>query len=241
MYYHIVFQSTNLNTFYFMKWIMNNSLLGSINKKAVNTFRKDLLQMLRIGKEIDRYYAESHQDVDIYKKKFNSLMNEFNKKYKNLKLKIVKKPNVINLKILLNEKSARDCFENAASKIIGVQSIGASKFGTAIVSNPDQFTSELEKAKTKLYITYYNPQTGTTNVFLQYDKKEKKVEIVYELEEIENEPNPEFQLVAYYALNQPYNEKINLHDEGATLGFSHIPGHVEKAEYFRKFDRHISE
>ena len=141
----------------------------------------------------------------------------------------------------MNEKSVRDCFENAASKIIGVQAIGTSNFGTAIVSDAEAFSNQLEKTKSKLYITYYSPQTGTTNVFLQYDKKEKKVELVYDIKEIENEPSPEFQLAAYYALNQPYNEKINLHDEGATLGFSSLLSHVEKAEYFRKFDPPFTE
>ena len=220
---------------------MNNTLLGSIGKKAINEFKKDLLQMLRIGKEIDRYYAESQPDLDTYLKKFKSLIDSFNKKYKNLKLKQEKKKNEIILKIFLNEKNVRDCFENAATKIIGLQSIGKSKFGTAVVSNPEDFSKELEKAKNKLYITYYNPQTGTTNVFLQYDKKEKKLELVYDLKEIENEPSPEFQLAAYYALNQEYNKKINIHDEGATLGFSHIPSHVEKADWFRKFDPRAGE
>lgn len=220
---------------------MNNTLLGSIDKKAINTFRKDLLQMLRMGKEIDRYYAESNSDIDTYMKKFSSLVDSFNKKYKNIKLKMIKKTNEINLKLLLNEKSVRDCFENAASKIIGVQAIGVSNFGAAVVSDAEAFSNELEKAKNKLYITYYSPQTGTSNVFLQYDKKEKKAELVYDIKEIENEPNPEFQLAAYYALNQPYNEKINLHDEGATLGFSHITLDSDKVDYLRKFDPHIGE
>ena len=73
------------------------------------------------------------------------------------------------------------------------------------------------------------------------DKKEKKVQLIYDFEEIENEPSAEFQLAAYYALSQPYNKKINLYHESAALGFLSIPGHVEKAEYFRKFDPHISE
>lgn len=219
----------------------NGTLLASIDKKAINTFRKDLLQMLRIGKGIDRYYAEAQSDLDIYLKKFDSLISSFNKKYKNLKLKAIKKTNEIDLKILLNEKNVRGCFENAASKIIGVQSIGTSKFGAATVSDPEAFSKEVEKIKNKLHITYYNPQTGTTNVFLQYDKKEKKVQLAYDIKEIENESNPEFQLAAYYALNQPFNKKINIHDEGATLGFSSWLSHAEKAEWFRKFDRHISE
>ena len=122
-----------------------------------------------------------------------------------------------------------------------MQSIGISNFGAATVSDAEAFANELEKSKSKLYITYYSPQTGTSNVFLQYNRKGKKVELVYDIEEIENEPSAEFQLAAYYALNQPYNKKINLHDEGATLGFSSVSSHVEKAEYFRKFDPHISE
>jgi|TARA_Y100000310_G_scaffold311565_1_gene357965 hypothetical protein len=220
---------------------MGNTLLDSIEKKSINEFRKDLLQMLRVGDGINRYYAESQSDLDTYLKKFNSLINLFNKKYKNLKLRLERKTTEINLKIFLNEKSVRGCFENAASKILGVQSIGKSKFGTASVSNAEDFSNELEKAKNKLYITYYTPQTGTTNLFLQYDKKEKKVELIYDIKEIENEPSPEFQLTAHYALNQPHNKKINIHDEGATLGFSFLLSHVEKAEYFRKFDLHVDE
>ena len=216
-------------------------LLNSIDKKAISEFRKDLLQMLRLGKWIDRYYAESHQDLDTYLQKFNSLIETFNKKYKNLKMKLVRKTNETDLKIFLNENSVKDCFANSASKIIGLQSIGISNFGAAVVSDAEAFANELEKSKNKLYIAYYDPNTGTSNVFLQYDKKEKKVQLVYDLEEIENEPSAEFQLAAYYALNQPYNKKINLHDEGATLGFSYVSSHVEKAEYFRKFDPHISE
>ena len=78
---------------------MNNTLLASINKKAINEFKKDLLQMLRIGREIDRYYSESQSDLDTYLKKFNSLINSFNKKYKNLKLKMIKNPLLICLEL----------------------------------------------------------------------------------------------------------------------------------------------
>ena len=220
---------------------MNNTLLASVSKKAINEFREDLLQMLRVGKEIDMYYAKSHSDVDIYMKKFNSLISLFNKKYKDINLKLAKKTTSLDLKLLFNEKSVRDCFENAASKIIGVQSIGTSKFGTAVVSDQESFSKQVEKIKDKIYITYYNPKIGTTNIFLQFDKKEKKVQIVYDIKEIENEPSPEFQLSAYYALNQPYNKKIDIHDEGATLGFSSFIGPIGNKEYYERFDRHITE
>ncbi|MBW2975828.1 hypothetical protein KY347_00110 [Candidatus Woesearchaeota archaeon] len=219
---------------------MNNSLLGSIDKKSVNEFRKDLLQMLRIGQEMDRYYAESNQDFGNYIKKFKSLVESFNKKYKGLNLKIAKKPNEVELKMLINEKNVKECFASSASKITGLQSIGVSSFGAVVVSDAESFANELEKAKDRLYIAYYNPQTGKSNLFLQYNKKEKKVELVYDKEEIENEPSAEFQLAAYYALIKGCNKKINLHDEGATLGFSSLLSHIEKMKYFEKFDPHMA-
>ena len=150
---------------------MNNTLLASIDKTAINEFRKDLLQMLSIGKWIDKNYGEENIDLTAYINKFNSLIDSFNKKYKNLKLKLVKKTTQLDLHIFLNEKNVKSCFENVASKIIGVNSIGTSTFGTVGVADTEGFANALEKVKNKLYITYYNPQTGTSNVFLQYDKK----------------------------------------------------------------------
>jgi len=154
--------------------MVDGTLLGNIDRKSISEFRKDLLEMLRIGKELDEQYGESNQDIEVYIKKFDSLIKKFNKKYKNITLKFVKKIDKIELKIFLNEKTVKDAFANSASKVIGVQAIGTSKFDTAGVADAKIFTNELEKAKDKLYISYYNPQTGTSKVYLQYDRKAKK-------------------------------------------------------------------
>lgn len=220
---------------------MDSPLLASIEKGAIKTFRKDLLQMLNAAKGMDKYYFEAKQDFHNYLEKFESLVEGFNKKYKGIKLKIVKKTEEMELKIFLDEKNVKDCFANSASKIVGLQAIGASGFGAATISDTAGFSDEVERAKSKLYITYYNPQTGTTNVFLKYDGKEKKVGLVYDMEEIQNEPSPEFQLAAYYALSQGYNKKISLHDEAGTLGFSYIPYPAEKARFHRKFNPRAGE
>src|SRR3989344_7093619 len=118
---------------------MNNTLLGFIDKKAINEFRKDLLEMLRLGNWLDKNYTSENIDVTAYIKKFNSLIESFNRKYKNLKLKLVKNIECIELKILLNETNVRDCFENAASKIIGVQAIGISNFGAVGIADTEAF------------------------------------------------------------------------------------------------------
>ncbi|MBI2208519.1 hypothetical protein HYU50_03410 [Candidatus Woesearchaeota archaeon] len=219
---------------------MANGLLAGIDKKSVNEFREDLLGMLRVSEEMERYYAESNQDFDSYLKKFNSLIDSFNKKYKGLKLKLLKKAEALELSILLDEKSVKDAFANSGSKLIGVQSIGANGFGTASVSDPEGFSAELERAKYKLYISYYHPQAGTSNVFMQYDKKAKKVRLIYDAD-IENEPSAEFQMAAYYALSQGYSKKIKINEEAATLGFSSWPDHSAKADYHRKFDTYLTE
>ena len=220
---------------------MADTILGSVDGKAVNQFRKDLLEMLRIGNEIDLYYADSNSDIDVYIKKFEKLIKSFNKKYENLTLKLVKKTETIELRVFLNEKNVKDAFANSASKIIGVQSIGASKFGVASVSEAEKFANELEKAKIKLHITYFNPQSGAGTIFLQYDNKAKKIQLVYDIEEIENEPSAEFQLAAFYALSKGYNKKIKIHDEATTLGFSSIPDHLVKRKSLEGHDPHFSE
>ena len=220
---------------------MDSPLLASIDKGAIKTFRKDLLQMLSAAKGMDKYYFEAKQDFHNYLKKFESLVEGFNKKYKEIKLKIAKKTEEMGLTIFLNEKNVKDCFANSASKIVGLQAVGASGFGAATISDTAAFSGEVEKAKSKLYITYYNPQTGTANVFLKYDGKEKKVELVYDMEEIQNEPSAEFQLVAYYALSRGYSKKIELHDEARTLSFSYIPYPAEKARFQRKFNPRAGE
>lgn len=219
---------------------MNSPLLKPFDKKAISAFRKDLLQTLRIAKNIDRYYQDANSNLDFYMDKFKSLVDMFNKKYKGIKIRPIKKTSEIELKIFLNEKNVQECFANSASKVIGVQSIGKLT-PTVVVSDTEAFANKLEKAKDKLHLTYYNPDTGKSTVFLHYDKKEKKIELVYGMEEIVNEPSPEFQIAAYYALAQGYNNKINLHNEGAVLGFSFVPYHAEKAEILRKFDPDIGE
>tara|TARA_Y100000310_G_C20658862_1_gene803547 strand:+ start:1324 stop:1989 length:666 start_codon:yes stop_codon:yes gene_type:complete len=218
-----------------------SALLQSIKKRDVNEFRKDLLGMLRVVDGLDMAYGQSNLDVSEDIKKFDSLIKSFNKKYKNLKLKLIKKSGKIELKILLNEKAVKDAFENSASKIMGLQSIGVSSFGAVMTSDPDSFTKEINKIKNKLYMVYGGSQNGLTKVFLVYDKKARKVQLAYDVEDIGIEFNPEFQIAAYYALNGGYNEKIKIYEEASTLGFSLWPDHNIKNDYFHKFYPHSGE
>ena len=215
-------------------------LLANISSKAVNEFKKDLFGFLRVSKEIDKSFSKSHSDVDIYIKKFESLIQSFNRKYRNLQLKLIKKTDSIELKMLINEKSAKDAFANSASKILGLQSIGISNYTDAPMSSTAQFTDEIGKIKDKIHIYYLIQNSGPSKLFLCYDGKAKKTELVYD-DEIESEQSAEFQTAAFYALNDGYNNKIKIDHEASTLGFSLWPDHLTKEKYFAKFDPHFSE
>tara|TARA_Y100000031_G_C8141607_1_gene347866 strand:+ start:150 stop:926 length:777 start_codon:yes stop_codon:yes gene_type:complete len=221
--------------------VMAESMLFTgIDKRSVNGFHKDIVAVLRVSKELDRYYGESKSDLDDYIKKFEKLIKDFNRKYKGLKLKLVKKVDELQVRMLLNEKNIKSAFENSASKVIGLQSIGRNSYGTVEVSNGDKFAGELEKTKGKLYLTYYNPDTGSSKVFLQYDSKARKVQLVYD-EDVENEPGAEFQIAAFYALKEGYDKKIKVHDEAATFGFSDIPDYEAKREHLDRHDPYLNE
>jgi hypothetical protein len=220
---------------------MESQLLITFSRKQISSFRDDLVQMVRIGKHMDRLYPLGHSDIDQYLNKFSKLVEIFNKKYKGIKFKIAKKSDELQLKLFLNEKSIKDCFSKSASKIVGLQSAGKSKFGAAVVSDSATFSKQLQEAKNKLYLTYYDPELGVSSLLLKYDKSEKKVQVIYNIEEIEYEPSPEFQVAAFYALSQKPNDKLNIYSEGSTLGFDFVPTHAEKAEWYRDFDLHINE
>jgi hypothetical protein len=220
---------------------MESQLLKSFSRKQISNFRDDLIQMIRIWENMDRFYAIGHSDIDVYLKKFSNIVEIFNKKYKGLKFRISKKAHEIQLNLFLNEKNIRECFSRSASKIIGLQSVGKSKFGAAVVSDSEALSKQLKEVKEKLYLTFYDPDIGVSSMYLKYDKKERKVQIIYEVDEIKYEPSPEFQIAAFYALSQKPNEKINVYAEGSTLGFDFIQTHAEKADWYRDFDLHINE
>ena len=219
----------------------NNDLLSGISQKDIKVFSKDFSQLLRVASEIDKYYAEWKQDIDKYLPKFEEFVNLFNKKYKNIKVKVLKKIDGINVKVLLNEKTVKELFNNCASRIIGLKSIGTKNFGAADITETGKFADEIDKIKDSVYLTYYLPETGIYSVFLSKSKNEKMVELHWEIKESVNEPSPDFRICAYYALKDGYNKKSKLFDEGGTFGFTNLLTRKERHEWLHKFNPHVLE
>ena len=213
---------------------MANDVLSDYSREDINHFNRDIAQVARIAKEIDRYYGKWHSDINKYIPKYKKFIESFNKKYKGITLKVGIGLEKIETRFLLNEKSIKDVFSNVASRIIGLKAVGVSKFDVVDVTDSEGFMKEVEKGKDKLHITYYDPELGTRHVFLSCDDKKKMVELHYDNKQIVLDNSPEFKIACFYALREGYNKKIKIHEEGSTFGFDDLLNEREKAEWLEK-------
>jgi hypothetical protein len=215
---------------------INMSLLERYSRSDIAHFKKDIAQVIRVAKEIDRFYGKWEKDMDKYMPKYKKFIGLFNEKYKGVEIKVKIGVEGVKTRFLLKEGSIRDVFDNAASKIIGLKAVGASKFNVVGVTDSDAFLKEVEKGKNKLHLTYYDRELGTRTLFLSYDKKEKKVELHYDPKQIVLDNSPEFEIACFYALKHGINRKIEIYEEGATFGFDDLLSEREKAEWLDKMN-----
>lgn len=207
-------------------------LLDIFDKKDIKDFQKDIEQIIRISTGVNKEFGKVNKNLDKYIKNYKTLIKLFNRKYNNLLLKIKTTLDEIKLFIFLrNEKNVRDVFINVASKIAGLKSIGTS----GIEIGAEKFSDELENIKDKIYISYYSQDIGSTIIFMEYNKKQKNVELHYNLKDIIDEKNPEFKLIAYYALKDGF-KKINIFSEAIKFGFLDLLTETEKKEWLEKFN-----
>ncbi len=211
-------------------------VLDNFKNRDKKEFKKDFLQMIRVGAGIDMCYKKSHKSIDKYFPKYKLLIEGFNKKYKNLRLRLTRDIEKCELNIFIIEKNVKDVFSNVASKINGLKAIGAENFNSAGVENSEKFAQELMNVKTHIYVSY-----SEGNIHLEYNKKEDLVELHYDYEEISNEKNPGFILLAYYALKDGYDKNIKIYEKGAEFGFDDLLTETEKDSWLDKFDPKLEE
>ncbi|MBW2983928.1 hypothetical protein KY361_02335 [Candidatus Woesearchaeota archaeon] len=215
-------------------------ILDTVSARDLKLFKKDFREIIRIAFGMDKIYGEVHRDFDFYKPKYDRLIKRFDKKYKNLNLKLKRTEEELKLRIFIREKSVVDVFNKVACKIAGLKSVGAKGFGVADVSETAKFSDELGRAKEKLYISYYEAESGSNTIYLEYDKKVKMVEVHYNLKAIRECKSPEFKLIAYYALKE-FDKKIDLLTPASKFGFSSLLLHDEMKEWLEEFDEPFTE
>jgi len=219
----------------------NNDILSGMIPGDIKVFSRDFSQILRVAAEIDRYYVEWHHDLDKYLPKLGKLVDFFNKKYKHIKLKVLKRIDGLDVRILLSETTLKNLFNNCASRIVGLKSIGTKNFGAVDVTETERIANEINNIKDKLFLTYYFPEVGIHSVFLSKIKNEKMVELHWDMRDSIIEISPDFKICAYYALKSSYNKKIKLFDEGATFGFTSLLSEKEKRFWFDRLNPRLLE
>lgn len=214
----------------------NNDILSELSTGDVNHFKKDFVQMIKVGAEIDRYYGEGQHDLDVFIPKFEALAGKFNKKYKDLKIKTRKTIEYYKVRLFIKEKSIKEFFAKTASRIPGLKSVGRTGFNQVDMGDAENFARFLDSLMDKVYISYSDPESGTSTIAASYDRREKMIEIVYEASEIINESSAGFRICAFYALTSGFDRKIEIYGDSSTFGFYNILDEMEKREWYDKLN-----
>ena len=214
----------------------SNDILSEFSSSDINNFKKDFMQMIKIGAEIDRYYGEAQHDLDTLIPKFEKLAEQFNKKYKGIKIKTKKTIEHFKVALFIKSKDVKEFFAETASKISGLKSVGRTNFNQIDVSDVDKFARFLESLLDKIYISYIDPEIGTSTIAAVLNRNEKMVELIYNPVEIMNENSAGFKICAFYAVKNGFDKKIEIYGNASTFGFSNLLDEMEKREWYDKFN-----
>ena len=214
----------------------NNDILSEFSQSDIAHFRREFTQMIKVGAEIDRYYGEAQHDLDTLIPKYEKLAEKFNKKYSGIKIKTAKTIDSFNARLLVKERSVRDFFVNSASRISGLKSVGRAGFNQIDTADAEKFAQFLDSLMDKVFISYIDPESGTSTIAAALDRKEKMVELVYNPAELMNGNSAGFKICAFYALKHGYNKKIELYGDASTFGFSNLLDEMENREWYDRFN-----
>ena len=214
----------------------NNDILAEFSSTDIAVFKKDFTQMIKVGAEIDRYYGEAQHDLDTLIPKYEKLIEKFNKKYKGLRIKIKRLVDTYKIKILVKERDIKEFFAKSASRIPGLKSVGRTNFNQVDVGDAEKFARFLDYLLDKIYISYIDPESGTSTIAAISDRKEKMIELIYNPIEIINENSAGFKICAFYALTNGFDRKIEVYGDALTFGFSNLLDEIEKREWYDKFN-----
>ena len=214
----------------------NNDILSEFSPSDLSHFKKDFTQMIKVGAEIDRYYGEAQHDLDTFIPKFEALIEKFNKKYKGLKIKTRRLLDSYKVRILLKERDVKEFFAKTASRIPGLKSVGRTGFNQIDIGDAEKFARFLDSLLSKAYISYSDPESGTSTIAAFADSKERMIEMIYSPVEIMNDNSAGFRICAFYALSNGFDKKIEVYGDASTFGFYNLLDEVEKREWYDKFN-----
>jgi len=184
----------------------------------MDMFRKEMKEIARVIQGIARHSEENDPSLDKQMAKLETLFISFHRKYPKLELKFDRKIDEVMIRLLIHEDAVRKVFDNAA-KIKGLAALGASGFDEASIKDAAAFAAVVNQVQTEAYITYAS-EHGTETIVLQWNLKEGKVELNYEIKNLLDSYSAEVQLLSMYAETQHHT--LDLLNQCYELGFTDI-------------------
>jgi len=214
----------------------NNDILAQFSPSDISHFKKDFIEVIKVGAEIDRYYGEAQHDLDTLIPKYEKLVEKLNKKYKGIKIKTKRTIENYKVRLFVNSKDVKEFFAESASKIPGLKSAGRTSHSQVEIADIEKFARLLDSPLDKIYLSYSNPESGTSAIAAIYAMKEKMVELAYAPSELMNENSAGFKICAFYALRDGFDRKIEVYGDASTFGFSNLLDELERREWYDKFN-----
>ena len=214
-------------------------LTDEVDPKALYAFKKDFLQLMRVAFWMDKEYAKNTIQLNAYLGKYKRLVQAFTKKYKGLSLRIGQTPETLATRLFLNHADLKGIFL-IAGRIAGLKGIGANDFDAASAKDPAAVDKELKKVTGELYLSYSDSK-GSGTIYLEYDKKEKKIEVHYDIRSILRDKTPELKLVAFFALKGETDPSLDVYTEALSFGFTDLLTEQEFKDRVDEFNPRFGE
>ncbi|MBI2130729.1 hypothetical protein HYU10_03080 [Candidatus Woesearchaeota archaeon] len=218
----------------------NNDILSAYDSGQRKQFRNDFQQVARVSFELEKHYARGQHDLTKDIRKFEEMLKKFSKKYGSLLLKLAKAADSLRLRIFADEKSIGDFFANCASRMAGLKAIGLTGFNQAEATETEKFASLAEKMKDSVFVTYSDANSGTSTLAAVFDRKEKRVEILYQLSELFSTNSADFRAIAFYGL-QKVDARLRIDADMSQFGFVEIMTEDKAHEFYDRFNPRFPE
>jgi len=204
-------------------------------QKSITAFHRELLEIVENAASLNKFLHDA-KTVDKGMKKFLGILGEFNRKYGTTKLAFSCSVDRCSLRIFLKGNDVMEIFKGHAASIPGLKSLGIGTFDEVEISKEEESENLLGKVKEKIYLSY-SSQESDTGFILEYSRKQKSVEVIYDPADIAIKSSPLVRVLSQVALKK-FNQDIDIFKKHGHLGFSGLLSEEEKKQLLKKFNPH---
>ena len=170
-------------------------------------FKHDFFLVMKAAFELDHEFANVSEEVYRNLPIFEDCVNLFNKKYgPGIKVEVKQSYTEFRVNIFLKANTLKDLFLECCFQISGLKSIGDDHSNIEELQDKEAILDELNKIKNILYLHYAGYNEGT--VILR--DRQDCTQLCYSKDNLLNELEPEYQMCAYYALKEGYDNTVDL-------------------------------